>query len=83
MEMKVDPEWTSIKDYEKALKHKYAQRYRKVRSQMNGVSVSEMSLEEVIKHQDPIFKLYNQVANNQQVRLGYLSAAYLPHASIS
>ncbi|MBK9023861.1 MAG: GNAT family N-acetyltransferase [Saprospiraceae bacterium] len=78
MEMKVDPEWTSIKDYEKALKHKYAQRYRKVRSQMNGVSVSEMSLEEVIKHQDPIFKLYNQVANNQQVRLGYLSAAYLP-----
>ena len=78
MEMKLDPAWSLIKDYEKSLKHKYAQRFRKVQAQLDGVSIREMDVTEVEKYKDKIFELYNQVAQNQQVRLGYLSSEYLP-----
>ena len=78
MEMHIDPEWREVKDYEKALKHKYAQRFRKVRSQLKGVNIRELSAEEVDEHKHRLFALYNQVANKQDVRLGFLSAEYLP-----
>src|SRR5690606_9661910 len=41
MEMDVLPEWQNAEDYAKTLKHKYAQRYRKVSNAMSGVTVRE------------------------------------------
>lgn len=78
MEMHIEPEWQTMKDYEKSLKHKYAQRFRKVRSQLKGVEIRELNADELDEHKHRIFALYNQVAYKQDVRLGYLSAEYLP-----
>ncbi len=78
MEMNLPPEWETLADYEKALKHKYAQRFRKVRTLWSQLSIQELSATEVKDKQAELFKLYNQVTENQQVRLGYLSPEYLP-----
>lgn len=78
MEMPVDPAWKDIGNYERSLKHKYAQRFRKIRHQMKDIEVRSLSVDEIHTNRDRLFDLYRQVANRQQVRLGYLSAGYLP-----
>jgi hypothetical protein len=79
MEMNIDPTWCSIHDYEKSLKHKYAQRFRKVRQQWQNLEIKELSAEELAINKNTIHALYEQVAANQQVRLGLLSADFLPN----
>lgn len=79
MEMNIDPAWSSVHDYEKALKHKYAQRFRKVRQQWQGLEIKELSAEEVLANKQTIHALYQQVVRNQQVRLGLLSPEFLPN----
>ena len=78
MEMKIPQEWKTIGDYELALKHKYAQRFRKVRQGSQGLYIKELSLKETEEQAAALHQLYMQVANNQQVRLGVLSPAFLP-----
>lgn len=77
MEMDIPAEWNGMTDYEKALKHKYAQRYRKIRHSWEAVSVKELSLAEVRDYKDELYKLYRQVTDRQQVRIGFLSPAYI------
>lgn len=78
MEMEVSKEWQSMQDYEKALKHKYAQRYRKVRNALSGIVVKEMSASEVEQEKLNIYKLYNNVTEQQQVRIGLLNETFIP-----
>jgi hypothetical protein len=78
MEMELDPEWETMLQYEKSLKHKYAQRLRKVRSSLEKLVIKELSAEETLQEKDVIFQLYNQVSQRQLVRLGILSPDYLP-----
>lgn len=78
MEMKIPAEWQSIVDYEKALKHKYAQRFRKIRQHWLPLNVKELSLSDVKNSQARLYELYKQVTDKQQVRLGYLSEECLP-----
>jgi len=78
MELNIPAEWVGMHDYEKALKHKYAQRLRKVRSEWPNVLVKELSLEEVKAEQENIYRLYRQVTLHQQVRLGFLSPQFIP-----
>ncbi|WP_276132937.1 hypothetical protein [Polluticoccus soli] len=77
MELELPSGWSTMADYEKALKHKYAQRFRKIRSAWNELEVKELSVREVTEQKDKLFWLYNQVTENQQVRLGLLSADFL------
>jgi hypothetical protein len=78
MEMEIPSEWETIGDYERALKHKYAQRFRKVRQGSEGLNIKELSLKETEEQAAILHQLYTQVSNNQQVRLGVLSPAFLP-----
>ncbi len=78
MEMELPPEWETMADYAKALKHKYAQRYRKVRAAWEALTIRELNVEETFEQQETIYQLYRQVSMRQSVRLGDLSAAYLP-----
>lgn len=78
MEMELPMEWQSIADYEKALKHKYAQRFRKIRQHWSQLNVKELSAQDVLKNQSHLYELYKQVTDKQQVRLGYLSPECLP-----
>ena len=77
MEMPIPPEWRTITDYEKSLKHKYAQRFRKIRQQWNSLQIKELSVGEVRENKTTIYSLYQQVLTNQQVRLGILSPEFL------
>lgn len=78
MELNIPADWNSILDYEKALKHKYAQRFRKVRSEWPQMTVKELTIEQVHKEKHTLFRLYEQVTHHQQVRLGFLSADFIP-----
>lgn len=78
MEMETDTSWKTLADYESALKHKYAQRLRKIRKQWKGVTIKEFSTEEVVTHKKEIHHLYELVSNHQQVRLGFISEDFLP-----
>lgn len=78
MEMEIKKEWETLKDYEKALKHKYAQRFRKIRQQWNTLDIKQLTVSEANRYRHRIFDLYKQVSKKQPVRLGYLSADYLP-----
>lgn len=78
MEMKIPTEWTEMNHYEKALKHKYAQRYRKVKTAWKDITIDNLSVEEVKHNAATIYSLYQQVSNRQMVRLGQLSPDFLP-----
>lgn len=78
MEMEISTDWDIIKDYEKSLKHKYAQRFRKVRQHWEQLVVKELTTEETEANKKVLYQLYQQVNTRQQVRLGILSADFLP-----
>lgn len=78
MELNIDASWNTINDYEKSLKHKYAQRFRKIRSDWGKLDVRELSVEEVNSQKDKIFELYKQVCEKQPARIGKLNAEYIP-----
>ena len=78
MEMEVNPAWTELKGYEKSLKHKYAQRLRKIRQSWDALTIKELNAADVENHKQVIFDLYNQVSKKQQVRLGILNENFLP-----
>lgn len=78
MEMDIRPEWENLQDYEAALKHKYAQRLRKVRQNTGQLSISELDAAAVAAEKDRIFQLYLQVTERQPVRLGYLNSDFIP-----
>lgn len=78
MTMDILPEWQTVEDYEKALKHKYAQRMRKIRQAWKGVELRELSAVDVAGNKERIYQLYLQVCEKQTARIGYLSADFLP-----
>lgn len=78
MEMPLPKEWTSFEDYEKALKHKYAQKLRKVRAPMKQLSIKKLSSKEVFENAATLFQLYKQVSSRQPISLGLLNEAFLP-----
>lgn len=78
MEMVIDSDWQSIDDYETALKHKYAQRFRKIRAPWEQLSIKEFDVEDTEQHSSAIYDLYTQVTEHQQVRIGLLSEDFIP-----
>ncbi|MCB0695788.1 MAG: hypothetical protein KDC07_00405 [Chitinophagaceae bacterium] len=78
MEMNIPAEWNDIHDYEKALKHKYAQRFRKIQQPFASLDIKELSSAEVEENKHELFALYQQVTDHQQVRIGLLSSDFLP-----
>lgn len=78
MEMSIPIAWRSIQDYEQAMKHKYAQRFRKIRQPWEALTVKELDLATVKQRKQELFELYRQVSDNQQVRIGILSPDFIP-----
>ena len=76
MEMNIHADWHSMTDYEKALKHKYAQRYRKMIKPFEAVSIKEFSIDDIKKYQTEIINLYLQVTQKQMVSMGILNADF-------
>lgn len=78
MEMEIPTRWQNISDYEHAIKHKYAQRFRKIRQSWEPLTIKELDAEQVRAKQFELFSLYKQVTDHQQVRIGILSTECLP-----
>lgn len=78
MQMKLSCGWTSFADYEAALKHKYAQKLRKVRSGLNNLRIEELSTEQVFLNAATLYKLYEQVSRKQVFSMGMLNQQFLP-----
>jgi predicted N-acyltransferase len=78
MELALPEHWQSMQDYEKSLKHKYAQRFRKVRQSWAGLDIRELSADDVSAKAAEIYALYMQVTENQSVRMGLLSEDFIP-----
>lgn len=78
MQMSIPESWQDIHDYSASLKHKYAQRFRKVRQAARHLSILEMDSATLDKHAAVVYSLYRQVAENQMSRLGFLSQDFLP-----
>lgn len=78
MEMALPDVWKSFADYEAAIKHKYAQKLRKVRAGIKDLQVKELSEAEVGQEAMHIYRLYKQVSEKQSVRLGLLNEAFIP-----
>lgn len=69
MKLSLRPGWKYYRDYEAALKHKYAQRSRKAKSKFKSVISQELSLEEIIQHGDTLEYLYREVVKRQVIRM--------------
>lgn len=78
MELSLDTDWKNIGDYEKALKHKYAQRFRKVRNAFTGLQIEEMDIATIEAEKQNIYKLYKQVCDKQTARIGMISEDFIP-----
>jgi len=78
MEMRLDENWRSFKDYEAALKHKYAQRVRKLRQSWDMLHVHELNFLQTENYKTELYALYRQVSTKQQIRLGLLNEDFLP-----
>ena len=76
MVLHVPEAWQSMADYEKALKHKYLQRYRKTRKQLDGIEIRELDRSEVEQRSAEIEALYLQVTNRQLVSMGKLNRRF-------
>lgn len=78
MQMTLDENWQTFKDYEASLKHKYAQRVRKLRQSWDALEVRELNFLQTENHKSELYALYRQVSNKQQIRLGLLNEDFLP-----
>ncbi len=78
MELTLAEDWQTLADYEKALKHKYAQRMRNIRRAGAGLDIRELDTAAVVENAGALHRLYLQVAQNQPLRLGFLPEEYLP-----
>lgn len=78
MQLAIPADWNDIHDYEKALKHKYAQRFRKLRGALGALAIRELGTADVAREAETIFGLYQQVSASQNVRVGLLNASFLP-----
>ena len=69
-------EWESLTDYEKSLKHKYAQRFRKIKKQQDGLEIQLLDEAQLVAYQHDIEALYMQVSDNQLVSMGKINHTF-------
>lgn len=74
----IPSEWTSMNDYQQALKHKYVQRFKKIRKQAVPLTVKALSLLDIEQEQYTLEALYRQVSDHQMVSMGKINHAYFP-----
>lgn len=78
MQMQLPDNWKSLADYESALKHKYAQKFRKVRIGLNELRITELTTTQVFDNAAVIYNLYEQVSHNQAFSMGLLNEQFIP-----
>jgi len=73
MELRIPTSWNSFNDYEQALKHKYAQRCRKIRQATQHLNIQELGENDIAQYAAHMHRLYMQVVSKQMVSMGVLT----------
>lgn len=76
MIFEVNPEWMNFDDYLSALSSKYRIRANNSRKKLEGLTIQDLSLEEVIESESQIFGLSESVMRKAPVKLAKPSSAY-------
>ncbi len=76
MTLVLHPQWETFNDYLNALRHRYAQRARKILRKKNGLTVRYATLSEIAQHQKRIETLYLQVVQRQSFRIAIANGSY-------
>ncbi len=76
MTLVLHPEWETFNDYLHALRHRYAQRARKILRKKNGLTVRSATLKEIEQHQKRIETLYRQVVDRQRFKVAIANGSY-------
>jgi len=66
-------DWKSEQDYIDALSKKYRDQYKRARKKAHGVEKRKMHLDDIIKHEETIYKLYYHVAENAHFNTFFLA----------
>jgi len=73
MVFKIHEKWKSEQDYIDALSKKYRDQYKRSRKKAEGIVKKKMSLEDIIKLEETIYKLYFHVAKNAYFNTFFLA----------
>jgi predicted N-acyltransferase len=65
--------WKSKTDYIEALSKKYRDQYKRAHKKFDGIITRELSLEEILQHEETIYDLYHYVAQNAPFNTFFLS----------
>jgi len=69
----IDDSWKTKADYINAFSKKYRDQYKRAHKKFDGIEVKELSLEEIIQHEETIYDLYHYVAKNAPFNTFFLS----------
>ena len=69
MAMSIKKDWTTFDDYTKALKHKYAQRARKIQRDGAAIERRNISIDDFKQHRAAFQKLFLDVTKRQSIRI--------------
>jgi hypothetical protein len=83
MEMKIDPSWNSINDYTALLKKKYRKRAEKIIKSGKSMIRKELTKDDLLKYKKEMNELFNQVAEQQTIRMGIIGENYFYNYSFS
>lgn len=69
----LDENWKNKEDYIKCFSKKYRDQYKRAQKKFNGIIIKELTLEEVVFHENTIYDLYHYVAQNAPFNTFFLS----------
>ena len=69
----LDENWKKEADYVGAFSKKYRDQYKRAHKKFDGIIVKNLSLDEIIEHEETIYDLYHYVAQNAPFNTFFLS----------
>jgi predicted N-acyltransferase len=73
MVLYVNENWKTKSDYIDSFSKKYRDQYKRAHKKFDGIFVKELSLKEIIQHEETIYNLYHYVAQNAPFNTFFLS----------
>lgn len=67
------PDWKNKEDYIASFSKKYRDQYKRSHKKIEGVTVKELALDEIEKHEERLYKLYYHVATNAPFNTFFLA----------
>ena len=69
----INENWKTKSDYINAFSKKYRDQYKRAHKKFEGIQFKELSLDEIILHEETIYELYHYVAKNAPFNTFFLS----------